>query len=67
MLVDDTPGMIIMSSLDPIRRQVARIAMEMVLKDGRVHPARIEEVVAKAQKELDKDIDRAAEDAAREA
>lgn len=66
VLVDDTPGMIIMSSFDPIRRQVARIAMEMLLKDGRVHPARIEEVVAKAQKELDKDIDRAAEDAARE-
>lgn len=66
VLVDDTPGMIIMSSFDPIRRQIARIAMEMLLKDGRVHPARIEEVVAKAQKELDKDIDRAAEDAARE-
>lgn len=66
VLVDDTPGMIIMSSFDPIRRQVARIAMEMLLKDGRVHPARIEEVVAKAQKELDKEIDRAAEDAARE-
>lgn len=66
VLVDDTPGMIIMSSFDPVRRQVARIAMEMLLKDGRVHPARIEEVVAKAQKELDKEIDRAAEDAARE-
>ncbi len=66
VLVDDTPGMVIMSSFDPIRRQVARIAMEMLLKDGRVHPARIEEVVAKAQKELDKDIDRAAEDAMRE-
>ena len=66
VLVDDTPGMIIMSSFDPIRRQVARIAMEKLLKDGRVHPARIEEVVAKAQKELDKEIERAAEDAARE-
>lgn len=66
VLVDDTPGMIIMSSFDPIRRQVARIAMEKLLKDGRVHPARIEEVVGKAQKELDKEIERAAEDAARE-
>lgn len=66
VLVDDTPGMIVMSSFDPIRRQIAKIAMEKLLKDGRVHPARIEEVVAKAQTELDKDIERAAEDAARE-
>ena len=67
ILVDDTPGMIVLSSFDPIRRQIARTALEMLLKDGRVHPARIEEVVAKAQKQLDKDIDRAAEDAMREA
>lgn len=66
VLVDDTPGMIVMSSFDPVRRQVARLAMEKLLKDGRVHPARIEEVVAKAQKELDKEIEKAAEDAARE-
>lgn len=66
VLVDDTPGMIIMSSFDPIRRQVARIAMEKLLKDGRVQPARIEEVVGKAQKELNKEIERAAEDAVRE-
>lgn len=66
ILVDDTPGMIILSSFDPIRRQTARIALEMLLKDGRVHPARIEEVVQKAQKQMDKDIDLAAEDACRE-
>lgn len=66
VLVDDTPGMIVLSSFDPIRRQVARIALEMLLKDGRVHPARIEEVVTKARKQLDKEIDVAAEDAARE-
>jgi len=66
ILVDDTPGMIILSSFDPIRRQIARLALEMLLKDGRVHPARIEEVVAKSQKQLDKEIDRAAEDAMRE-
>lgn len=66
VLVDDTPGMIILSSFDPIRRQVARLALEMLLKDGRVHPARIEEVVEKARKQLDKDIELAAEDAARE-
>ena len=66
ILVDDTPGMIILSSFDPIRRQVARITLEMLMKDGRVHPARIEEVVAKAQKEIAKEVARAGEDAARE-
>lgn len=66
ILVDDTPGMIILSSFDPIRRQVARAALEMLMKDGRIHPARIEEVVEKAQKEIDKEITRAGEDAARE-
>lgn len=66
VLVDDTPGMVILSSFDPVRRQVARVALELLLKDGRVHPARIEEVVAKARKQVDKDIERAAEDAARE-
>lgn len=66
ILVDDTPGMVILSSFDPIRRQVARVTMELLMKDGRIHPARIEEVVAKAQKQIDKEIDRAGEDAARE-
>ena len=66
ILVDDTPGMVILSSFDPIRRQVARITLEQLMKDGRIHPARIEEVVAKAEKELDKEIARAGEDAARE-
>lgn len=66
ILVDDTPGMIILSSFDPVRRQVARLSLEMLMKDGRIHPARIEEVVAKAHKQIDKEIDRAGEDAARE-
>ncbi len=66
ILVDDTPGMVILSSFDPIRRQVARLTLEMLMKDGRIHPARIEEVVEKAQKQIDKDVDRAGEDAARE-
>lgn len=66
ILVDDTPGMVIMSSFDPVRRQVARVTLEMLMKDGRIHPARIEEVVEKAQKQIDKEIDRAGEDAARE-
>lgn len=66
ILVDDTPGMIILSCFDPIRRQVARVTLEALLKDGRVHPGRIEEVVEKAQKQIDKDIERAGEDAIRE-
>lgn len=66
ILVDDTPGMIILSSFDPIRREVARVALEMLLKDGRVHPGRIEEVVDKAQKQVQKEVIRAGEDAARE-
>jgi ribonuclease Y len=66
IMVDDTPGMIIVSSFDPIRREVARVTLEMLLKDGRVHPGRIEEVVEKAQKQVQKDIVRTAEDAARE-
>lgn len=66
IMVDDTPGMIILSSFDPVRREVARIALESLLKDGRVHPGRIEEVVEKAQKEVQKEVMRSAEDAARE-
>ncbi|HEX5798087.1 MAG TPA: ribonuclease Y [Candidatus Saccharimonadales bacterium] len=66
IMVDDTPGMIILSSFDPVRREVARVALEMLLKDGRVHPGRIEEVVDKAQKQVQKDVIRAGEDAARE-
>src|SRR5471030_867302 len=65
ILVDDTPGMIVLSSFDPVRREVARQAMGMLLKDGRVHPGRIEEIVDKAQKQVQKDVVRAGEDAAR--
>src|SRR5437667_419716 len=66
ILVDETPGMVVLSSFDPVRREVARQTMEMLLKDGRVHPGRIEEVVEKAQKQVQKDVVRAGEDAARE-
>jgi len=66
ILVDDTPGMIVLSSFDPIRRQVARISLEMLMKDGRIHPGRIEEVVAKAEKQIEKEVRQAGEDAARE-
>jgi ribonuclease Y len=66
VMVDDTPGMVVLSSFDPIRREVAKRVMEMLMKDGRIHPGRIEEVVEKAQKEVHKDVVRAGEDAARE-
>lgn len=66
ILVDDTPGMIVLSSFDPVRRQVARMSLEFLMKDGRIHPGRIEEVVAKAETEINKEINRAGEDAARE-
>ncbi|MFA5003685.1 MAG: ribonuclease Y [Candidatus Saccharimonadales bacterium] len=66
IMVDDTPGYIVLSSFDPVRREVARQALELLLKDGRVHPGRIEEVVEKAQKQVEKDVVRAGEDAARE-
>lgn len=66
IMVDDTPGYIVLSSFDPVRREVARQALELLLKDGRVHPGRIEEVVAKAQKNVEKEVIRAGEDAARE-
>ena len=65
-LVDDTPGMVILSSFDPIRRQVARLSIEMLMKDGRIHPGRIEEVVGKAERQIEKEVLRAGEDAARE-
>jgi ribonuclease Y len=66
IMVDDTPGYVVLSSFDPVRREVARQAMEMLMKDGRIHPGRIEEVVEKAQANVEKEVVRAGEDAARE-
>ena len=56
VIVDDTPEAVIISGFDPFRREVARVALERLMQDGRIHPARIEEVVEKTRKELEEDI-----------
>ncbi|MDD5360871.1 MAG: ribonuclease Y [Ignavibacteria bacterium] len=61
IIVDDTPEAIIISGFDPFRREIARIAMERLIADGRIHPARIEEVVQKVEKELNEEIIRVGE------
>ena len=66
IMVDDTPGMVVLSSFDPIRRQVARYALERLMKDGRINPTSIEEAVMKAEREIEKEVVRAGEDAVRE-
>ena len=53
VLIDDTPGAVVLSGFDPVRREIAREAMERLILDGRIHPARIEEVVAKVAEEMD--------------
>lgn len=67
LIVDDTPESIIISGFDPVRREVARIALEKLISDGRIHPARIEEAVAEGRKEIDNKIKEAGEAAAYEA
>lgn len=67
VLVDDTPGHITLSSFDPVRREIARVALELLLADGRIQPAKIEEVVEKARKEVGTIVKKMGEKAAYEA
>ncbi len=63
VLIDDTPGAVLLSGFDPVRREVAREAMQRLIVDGRIHPTRIEEVVAKVNQEMDETIVRLGEEA----
>ncbi|MCF7668882.1 MAG: ribonuclease Y, partial [Verrucomicrobia bacterium] len=64
VLIDDTPNAVVLSSFDPVRREVARESMNRLIQDGRIHPTRIEEVVAKVSQEIDEAVVRAGEAAA---
>lgn len=66
VLIDDTPEAVVISCFDPVRRAVARNAMERLVSDGRIHPTRIEEIVAKSQKEMEEEICKAGRDAVEE-
>jgi len=56
IVVDDTPEAIVLSAFDPVRREIARLALHQLVTDGRIHPARIEEVVAKVRKQVEEEI-----------
>src|SRR5207248_9042301 len=56
VIVDDTPGVVIVSAFDNVRRETARLALTKLIQDGRIHPTRIEEVVAETQQEMEKHI-----------
>jgi ribonuclease Y len=67
VIIDDTPGVVIVSAFDPVRREIARIALSKLIADGRIHPSRIEELVAETEKEVEAEIRRHGEEAMQEA
>jgi ribonuclease Y len=67
VIIDDTPGVVIVSAFDPVRRETARIALNKLIADGRIHPSRIEELVAETEKEIEGEIRKAGEEAMQEA
>lgn len=67
VIIDDTPGVVVVSCFDPVRREVARMSLERLVQDGRIHPARIEEVVANTGKEMDEELAKIGKEAVQEA
>ncbi|MCC6424675.1 MAG: ribonuclease Y [Phycisphaerales bacterium] len=67
VVIDDTPGVVVVSCFDPVRREIARMSLERLVQDGRIHPARIEEVVAVVSKEMDENLIKLGKEAVQEA
>jgi ribonuclease Y len=67
VIIDDTPGVVIVSAFDPVRREIARLALSKLIADGRIHPGRIEEVVAETQAEMERHVQQEGQEAAQEA
>ena len=67
VIIDDTPGVVVVSCFDPVRREIARMSLEKLVQDGRIHPARIEEIVVQTSKEMDEELLKLGKEAAQEA